>query len=179
MSGYIKVGSKRRKERNRGLEMERKKLDFCQGWLFRKTGADAWEPVTLPHTWNAQDGQDGGNNYWRGTAVYLKRFARPDVPAGGRVILECNGAAMIADVSLNGKRLAHHEGGYSTFRVDLTDELKADNTLEIAVDNGVNDHCYPQKADFTFYGGLYRSVNLCWYPSVILRVVKTVLRESV
>lgn len=144
--------------------MERKKLDFCQGWLFRKTGADAWEPVTLPHTWNAQDGQDGGNNYWRGTAVYLKRFARPDVPAGGRVILECNGAAMIADVSLNGKRLSHHEGGYSTFRVDLTDELKADNTLEIAVDNGVNDHCYPQKADFTFYGGLYRSVNLLLVP---------------
>ena len=49
--------------KNGGLEMERKKLDFCQGWLFRKTGADAWEPVTLPHTWNAQDGQDGGNNY--------------------------------------------------------------------------------------------------------------------
>lgn len=144
--------------------MERTRLDFCRDWLFRKTGESEWEEVALPHTWNARDGQDGGNDYWRGTAVYRKVFARPDAPAGARVVLECCGAAMTADVFLNGRALAHHEGGFSTFRVDLTDSLCDENVLKIAVDNGENDHVYPQKADFTFYGGLYRPVSLLILP---------------
>ena len=39
-----------------------------QNWIFSKEGHD--EPVTLPHTWNAIDGQDGGNDYYRGTCCY-------------------------------------------------------------------------------------------------------------
>ncbi len=136
------------------------------GWYFSKTNhipdklPTDWEPVILPHTWNAEDGQDGGNDYWRGTAVYCRTFDYPVLEQDGRAILEFLGAAMTADVYVNGKHLAHHEGGYSTFRVDITEVLQDKNLLCVAVDNSENDHVYPQKADFTFYGGLYRGVNL-------------------
>ena len=50
-------------------------VSFNEGWLFTKQGKD--EPVTLPHTWNAKDGQDGGNDYYRGTCLYTKAFAAP------------------------------------------------------------------------------------------------------
>ena len=148
----------------------RKIVNFNRNWLFSKTAeipADlpsGWEEISLPHTWNAVDGQDGGNDYWRGTAVYCKEFERPTLESGGRAVLEFLGAAMTADVYVNGQRLAHHEGGYSTFRVDITDALQEENLLCVAVDNSNNDRVYPQKADFTFYGGLYRSVNLILVP---------------
>lgn len=139
-----------------------------ENWLFFKTAEvpvslpDDWEQVNLPHTWNAKDGQDGGNDYWRGTAMYCKEFPEPVFE--GRAILEFLGAAMTADVYVNGQHLAHHEGGYSAFRMDITDFLQENNLVCVAVDNSNNDRVYPQKADFTFYGGLYRSVNLIIVP---------------
>ncbi|MGN0998373.1 MAG: glycoside hydrolase family 2 protein [Faecousia sp.] len=148
----------------------RRMVNLNRGWLFSKTAEvprdlpAGWELVTLPHTWNAVDGQDGGNDYWRGTAMYCKTFDRPELESGGRAVLEFLGAAMTADVYVNGTHLAHHEGGYSTFRVDITDVLKDENLVCVAVNNGANDRVYPQKADFTFYGGLYRSVNLILVP---------------
>lgn len=144
----------------------RKILNFNEDWQFAKNVEipeilpSGWEMVTLPHTWNAQDGQDGGNDYWRGTAMYCKAFKRPELEEHGRAVLEFQGAAMTADVYVNGQKLGHHEGGYSAFRVDITDALMEENLLCVAVDNGENDHVYPQKADFTFYGGLYRNVVL-------------------
>lgn len=137
-----------------------------EGWRFAKTNVlpqtppEAWQAVTLPHTWNAVDGQDGGNDYWRGTACYCKAFVRQESWTGRRVFVEFKGAAMTADVYLNGKKLAHHAGGYSTFRTELTDCLQEQNLLAVLVDNSENDTVYPQKADFTFYGGIYRDVNL-------------------
>ncbi len=136
-------------------------------WAFSKL-ADAvpteinnkWDFVNLPHTWNAIDGIDGDNDYYRGTAYYAKRINKMDLPEADRYYLELKGANSSADVYLNGKCLAHHDGGYSTWRVDLTDLLEAMNLLVIAVDNSANETVYPQMADFTFYGGLYRDVNL-------------------
>ena len=149
----------------------RKVLPFNNNWLFNKPGE---EPVcvTLPHTWNAADGQDGGNDYWRGTATYSKCFEKPELQAGERCFVEFLGAAMTAEVFLNGKHLACHEGGYSTFRVDLTDELCEKNVLTVTVDNSTNDHVYPQMADFTFYGGLYRDVNLILVPETHFELTK-------
>lgn len=89
-------------------------INFNGNWKFHKTATipekmpSDWEPVTLPHTWNAADGQDGGNDYWRGTAMYAKAFSWQKDWAGQRVFLEFPGAAMTADVTLNGKHLAHH-----------------------------------------------------------------------
>ena len=152
-------------------------ISFNDNWLFNKPG-EAAEAVTLPHTWNAIDGQDGGNDYWRGTATYTKQFRKDDVgalheaPDGSRVYIEFKGAAMTADVILNGKHLAHHEGGYSTFRAELTEALEDENLLVVTVDNGVNDRVYPQKADFTFYGGMYRDVNLIVVPEEHFELIK-------
>lgn len=140
------------------------------GWKFVKTAEDAaaaaaakGTAVTLPHTWNAVDGQDGGNDYYRGTCWYTRKL---DVtPADEEETwIEFEGAAMTADVYLNGEHLAHHEGGYSTFRVNLTGHLGEENVLAVSVDNGNNDRVYPQKADFTFYGGIYRDVKLITVP---------------
>ena len=146
-------------------------LSLNPGWAFGKDVKTVpaslpsdWESVSLPHTWNAIDGQDGGNDYFRGTCCYAKTIAKADLPEAGRYYLELNGAASSADVYLNGKHLAHHDGGFSTWRVDLTDGLEEENLLSVLVDNAANDRVYPQMADFTFYGGLYRNVNLICVP---------------
>ena len=142
-------------------------LNWNAGWRFEKGQSavpaqlpEGWEEVTLPHTWNAIDGQDGGNDYFRGTCCYVKHFAKADLPQSDRYYLEIRGAASSADVYLNGKLLKHHDGGFSTWRVELTDGLEDENLLAVLVDNAPNDTVYPQVADFTFYGGLYRNVNL-------------------
>ena len=139
-------------------------------WHFTKESAGVptavmGEAIALPHTWNAVDGQDGGNDYYRGTCWYTLALAKPTIPAGGKAVLQLDGAAMTAAVYLNGEKLAEHKGGYSTFRVDLTDHLKDENLLAISVDNRDNDTVYPQKADFTFYGGIYRDVTLHIVPA--------------
>ncbi|MBE6971797.1 MAG: glycoside hydrolase family 2 protein [Ruminococcaceae bacterium] len=141
-------------------------LNFNTNWTFAKQAevpaalcAD-WEKVDLPHSWNSVDGQDGGNDYFRGTCQYAKSFAKADLPEAARYYLEIRGANSSADVTLNGVKLAHHDGGYSTWRVELTETLQAENLLVISVDNAANEIVYPQMADFTFYGGLYRDVNI-------------------
>ncbi len=141
--------------------------NFNAKWAFSKEAtavptevSSKWNFVNLPHSWNAIDGQDGGNDYYRGTAYYAKSLDKMDLPEADRYYLEINGANSSADVYLNGKNLAHHDGGYSTWRVDITDALERENLFVIAVDNSANDRVYPQVADFTFYGGLYRDVNI-------------------
>uniref|UniRef100_UPI003FEE3987 glycoside hydrolase family 2 protein n=1 Tax=Gemmiger formicilis TaxID=745368 RepID=UPI003FEE3987 len=143
----------------------RKQILWNSDWLFaRGDTPEKATPVTLPHTWNAKDGQDGGNDYYRGTCLYTKAFAAPAHSDSEEVWLEFEGVAMTAVVTLNGQELARHEGGYATFRVNLTPALAAQNTLTVAVDNGKNRTVYPQKADFTFYGGIYRPVHLLVVP---------------
>ena len=150
----------------------RKITELKDNWFFVKNAGDVQEAaaaegtgVLLPHTWNALDGQDGGNDYHRGTCWYRRLLEKPELEAGEKAYLEFDGAAMTADVYLNGEKLAHHKGGYSRFRVDITEKLTtAENELVVAVDNSDNGTVYPQKADFTFYGGLYRMVRLVIVP---------------
>ncbi len=133
---------------------------LMKNWQF--TGPDGnTTAVDLPHTWNASDGQDGGNDYWRGSCTYCTRFAAPVYdPAQQQVWLQFEGVNASATVLLNGQQLCTHDGGYSTFRAEVTALLQAENQLTVRVDNSVNDRVYPQKADFTFYGGIYRDVSL-------------------
>ena len=145
----------------------RQVMKFNTKWAFSKEASsvpesmpERWYWVNLPHCWNDIDGQDGGNDYFRGTAYYAKEIEKAELPEGKQYYLEIRGANSSADVYLDGKKLAHHDGGYSTWRVNLTEELKDKSLLVIAVDNGENDVVYPQMADFTFYGGLYRDVNI-------------------
>ena len=125
-----------------------------------KTMPNNWYWVHLPHSWNDIDGQDGGNDYFRGTAFYAKEIEKSELPKANEYYLELCGANSSATVYVNGKEIGHHDGGYSTWRVRLTDVLTEKTLLVIAVDNAPNEQVYPQSADFTFYGGLYRDVNL-------------------
>ena len=115
------------------------------------------EAVSLPHTWNALDGQDGGADYWRGIGIY--EIDLPNSTKGKKQYIEFQGANHVATVYCNGRELGTHKGGFSTFRFDLTPAMKAEgNVLTVVVANAPSD-VYPQNADFTFYGGLYRDVN--------------------
>lgn len=138
-----------------------------KNWLFSKKAVnpndavnqDNWEKIDLPHTWNGKDGQDGGNDYYRGKCFYAKSL-RKDLFADGEIhYLEFKGVNSTAEVFFNGELLTTHHGGYSTFRVKLP-EIKDKNLLIVSADNSPNDTVYPQVADFTFYGGIYRDVNI-------------------
>lgn len=149
----------------------KKSILLDRGWTFvrqadsaEQAGRLAGEPVSLPHTWNAADGQDGGNDYYRGQCWYCRHLDMPDLEPGGRAVLELEGAALTTEVYLNGQKLATNSCGFSAFRVDLTPALAQDNLLVISVDNRENPAVYPQKADFTFYGGIYRPVRLITVP---------------
>ena len=137
----------------------RKTTIINDNWLFRYHDGTETR-LDLPHTWNAQDGQDGGNDYYRGTCVYEKTFPMPAFAPEERVYLQFDGVNASAKVTLNGVVVMTHDGGYSTFRRDITELMKPENHLVVEADNSVNDRVYPQKADFTFYGGIYRDVKL-------------------
>ena len=137
----------------------RKEQLINENWLFRyHDGSET--VVNIPHTWNNIDGQDGGDDYYRGTCVYEKDFTSPILLENERLYLEFSGVNASARVILNEKTVMMHDGGYSTFRADITDYLALENHLVVEVDNSKNDRVYPQKADFTFYGGIYRDVKL-------------------
>lgn len=147
--------------------------NFNEDWCFSKVDGgvpasfpEEWEKVQLPHTWNAVDGHDGKGEYFRGNCWYVKQFETPKRMDGYRVYVEVLAAALSGKVYVNGQELAYHEGGFSRFRVDVTDALKesGENLLAISADNSEKSNIYPQVADFTFYGGLYRGVNLILVP---------------
>ncbi len=150
------------------LKQEKKHLrtiiNLNENWLFAKNTSDITlregETINLPHTWNATDGQDGGNDYFRGACLYVKTLDKSTLPEADKYYLEIRGANSSADVYVGGEKLAHHDGGYSTWRVDITDKLTDKTDIAVVVDNSPNEIVYPQMADFTFYGGLYRNVNL-------------------
>ena len=139
-------------------------------WLFSKEVKSApsslpsgWESLNLPYTWNGKDGQDGGNDYYRGTCWFAKALSSEELPVGDEKYFQFDGVNSSCEVYWNGKKLAEHHGGYSTFRVKI-EEIKEDNILALAVDNSSNNKVYPQNADFTFYGGIYRDVSVIGVP---------------
>lgn len=128
-----------------------------ENWVFVKENEKS--TVNLPHTWNGIDGQDGGNDYYRGKCTYIKEIAKVDMPQGEEIYLQLDGVNSSAFVYFNSKLVCTHHGGYSTFRVKL-ENIKDNNEIKIEADNSPNDFVYPQQADFTFYGGIYRDVTL-------------------
>lgn len=128
-----------------------------ENWVFVKENEKS--TVNLPHTWNGIDGQDGGNDYYRGKCTYIKEIAKADMPQGEEIYLQLDGVNSSAFVYFNSKLVCTHHGGYSTFRVKL-ENINDNNEIKIEADNSPNDFVYPQQADFTFYGGIYRDVTL-------------------
>ncbi len=152
----------------------RQVININKGWKFiqKDAGLPAslpsdWQEVDLPHTWNAVDGHDGNGSYDRGSYWYARSVPTPKQPLkGGRVYVEVLAAGQQATVYFNGQKVTYHEGGYSIFRADVTDLCvpEGENLLVINCSNEYKDSVYPQSADFTFYGGLYRGVNIISVP---------------
>ncbi len=137
----------------------RKIINVNSGWEFLYGKDGSRSRINLPHTWNGEDGQDGGNDYYRGKCIYTYAFKKPELFGNEVLYVEFKGVNASVKVYLNGQFICGHDGGYSAFRAELTPFLEEDNKLKVEVDNGVNDRVYPQRADFTFYGGIYRDVN--------------------
>lgn len=147
-------------------------IDLNAGWRFHKgdlSGAQApgfndsaWDALSVPHTWNNFDGQDGGNNYYRGIGWYRKHYTVPSSYANRRLYLQFDGSNLVTDVYVNGTLIGEHRGGYAAFRFEATSQLKAgqDNVIAVRVNNARQADVAPLSADFTFFGGIYRSVHL-------------------
>ena len=142
----------------RDAEDMRRTIKLMADWMFTDQNQKK-RLIDLPHTWNAMDGQDGGNDYYRGTCVYEKTVEKPKFAANERVYLQFQGVNASATVFLNDEMIGSHHNGYSTFRLDVTEKLTDSNQIRVEVDNSKNQKVYPQVADFTFYGGIYRDVD--------------------
>lgn len=146
------------------------------GWEFRRGDLSsaggvegdekAWEAVTLPHSYNGADGDDGGT-YYRGPAMYRRTLTLDRVPDGRRLWLQFDGAALTTDVWVNGKPVGRHEGGHAAFRLDITGALRTGaNRIVVRTDNSRRPAIAPLAGDFTIFGGLYRHVWLIDVPDV-------------
>jgi beta-galactosidase len=122
----------------------------------------SWTPVSIPHTWNNLDGQDGGDNYYRGIGWYRRHCTVGSSSAGRQFFLKFDAANSVADVYVNGSFVGEHRGGFSAFVFDITSNINvgADNVIAVKVNNAYNPDIPPLAADFTFFGGLYRNVHL-------------------
>ena len=151
--------------------------EISTGWKFiaRDVAPDAstagWEPVTVPHTWNAKAGQEGeplppGDP----TKVGYRRMAcwyehDLDIPAawkGRRVFIRFEAASILARTYLNGELLGEHRGAFTAFCYELTSHLHygARNELRVRVDNSFIPDIPPISGDFDMMGGIYRPVHL-------------------
>lgn len=154
---------------------QRETVELSQGWRFIRqevapdAAFDSWSNVTVPHTWNALDGQNGKAadpdypaGYYRGPGWYAKRLEIPAAWKGKRVFIRFEAASLIADVYLNGKRIGEHRGGFTAFCFELTPYLnfQRENLLRVRVDNSINEDVPPLRGDFTVCGGIYRPVRL-------------------
>ena len=138
-------------------------ITLNDNWIFFKdtaapTEGASGEKVTLPHTWNAIDGQDGGSDYFRGECTYTRPLPALTLKEDEEAYLCFYGVSQTAEVFISGELVTRHEGGYSRFYADVTRFFRMGGSMELTVrvSNAVSDRVYPQAADFTFFGGIYR-----------------------
>jgi len=99
---------------------------------------------------------------------YRKILSVTDEMLCGRVFLQFDGAAHIAEVFANGTSLYTHKCGYTSFRVDITDSIHSgQNVISVRLDCTENPSIPPfgHVIDYLTYGGIYRDVWLDPRPS--------------
>lgn len=131
------------------------------GWLFRLEADKEYDMVNIPHTYNLD--AYSTRNFYQGKAEYRKLLTISDFDTNRSYYLRFDAVSKCAEVWVNGKQLANHAGGYTSFVVDITDVAKAQNEIVVKVDNG-DPEISPLWADFTFFGGVYRDVWLISTP---------------
>ncbi len=156
-------------------------VPFNTGWQFQRIDDGSapeqpsptapWSAISLPHTPRIEPRIV--NNQWQGIAFYAKRFEAPAAWRGQTVMLRVEAAMNVAVVTVNGRTIASHLGGYLPFTVDLSPHLRvgSSNHILIRLDNRDNPITGPKplkQLDFNTYGGLYRGVRLIVKPPVHL-----------
>ena len=138
-----------------------RRYNINSDWKFRKGDGSPAAVVTLPHIWDIRGGQNGNGGYV-GVCVYEKQIEMSDDWKGRDIYLEIGAAGSVAEVVVNDQPVGTHKGGYSLFRFNITEWMRPGqcNRIEVRVDNSVRDDVYPIAADYTFFGGIYRDVNL-------------------
>ncbi len=128
-----------------------------------QTRSEGWEPVTIPHTWNATDWLDDVQGYRRGIAWYHRPLVLDSSLAGKRLFLQFEGVNQTADVYVNGSYVGSHRGGYTGFTVDITRYARlgsSDNLVAVQVSNAHDPMIAPLSVGYALYGGIYRDVWL-------------------
>lgn len=150
----------------------RKTTLIMDRWRFKKGNTvnaekadfddSSWEEISLPHTYNAEDGTDGGNDYYRGVAYYRRKITIPEEAYGKNVYLQFDGVNIKTELYLNDEKIGEHKGGYAAFRFDITRYVKINGEyqLTVKVDNSSDRSIAPLSGDFTQFGGIYRNVSL-------------------
>lgn len=129
-------------------------------------GDEHYTSISLPHTWNAVDAITQ-NEYRRAGSWYRKHLNFTEEDLQKRLYLRFGAAGQEGEVYFNGEKLARHIGGYSAFTVEITEVAQSgDNVVDVWVSNIREKYTAPQTADFNFYGGLYRSVELIKAPQL-------------
>lgn len=173
-------------------------LDMDSQWKFSKIGSTEeeisaavapdyddsdYESISLPHTWNAEDGVDGwketdadGNSYYRGNGMYRRELTlERETWEKKKIYLSFEGANTVTTVYMNGRKVGKHEGGYAGFRFDVTDHILWDqaNVIAVLVNNSRTTYISPLawEGDFTKFGGIYRDVSLLGVDDVSIDLV--------
>lgn len=138
----------------------RKLISLNDQWEFKKENGQT-EKVNLPHTWNDKDVMDDEPGYYRGLGIYKRKLKLDEFAKGKDIYLVFNGVAQEAEVLVNGKIAGKHVGSYTRFTIAITPFLNyKDDIIEVKVNNRFNEDIPPLTADFTFFGGIYRNINL-------------------
>ncbi|WP_418262513.1 glycoside hydrolase family 2 TIM barrel-domain containing protein [Flavobacterium faecale] len=125
------------------------------------------ERVDIPHTWNDKDVVDEEKGFYRGAGWYSKNVRIPSSYKNKQVFLFFEGVATAAEIYINKKLVRTHIGGFTRFVVPVTPYINfVPNTefstfnVVVKADNSHNEDWPALHADFTFFGGMYRDVNL-------------------
>lgn len=138
-----------------------------EAWLFTKEGRSC--TVNLPHTWNAADAADDEKGFWRGQCSYEKTLRLSEEAEQKQVYIRFEGAYQNTSLIVNGQEAGRHTGGYTAFIFDITGLVhKGDNHIKVLVDNSFDPNVPTLTADYTFFGGIYRDVELILAPKVLV-----------
>jgi beta-galactosidase len=173
-----------------GTAVSSKRLDT--GWQFRRGPTDGiwevwrseendlWQPTSLPHCFNEVDACDPDQPYFRGQGWYRTQLTLRNPFTDGRTILHFQGAGQTTTLWVGSTLIGTHKGGYDEFVFDITEavqripaaEARLGVPIAVLCDNSPDlDRVPSDLSDFCLYGGLYRHVNLVYFPAVALDAV--------
>jgi beta-galactosidase len=153
-------------------------INLNSHWLFKSgdmpggaadtVNETAFQPVCLPHANAIVRHRDIDPKSYQNVSWYRRHFSPPTEYKGRRFFLEFQGAAQITTVFLNGKAVGAHQGAYTPFTFDITDQVRfgADNVIAVRVDSRKHREIPPEGIviDYLLFGGIARDVSMIITP---------------